>query len=209
MFAGPGSVRLAAGLSRDRERAQDVRAQGRLGRVDDLQIGPDVPLGRGDKQRVDRGPAGCGRGLGQPPQLPQQVGALPAQDLGQCVRVAEPGRGHHLEEKVVAVTALPHARLAQPAVQFRAPGRGELVHHAVRLDRLRLPLGGDQAVPGQPVEHLVQMPDVHPAPLVADRLLEAGPQFVAVRGLGGEQGEHGVLQRHQASGEGRVVLPSD
>jgi hypothetical protein len=46
------------------------------------------------------------------------------------------------------------------------------VDDAVGLDLLRLSLGVDQAVPGEPVEDLVQVADVQPAPLVADGLLE-------------------------------------
>jgi hypothetical protein len=48
------------------------------------------------------------------------------------------------------------------------------VDDAVGLDLLRLSLGVDQAVPGEPVEDLVEVADVQPAPLVADGLLEAG-----------------------------------
>ena len=70
------------------------------------------------------------------------------------------------------------------------------MHDAVGLDLLRLPLGVDQAVPGEPVEHLVQVADVQPAPLVADGLLEAAFQLVAVRGLGRQQGEYRVVQGH-------------
>jgi putative ABC transport system ATP-binding protein len=50
------------------------------------------------------------------------------------------------------------------------------MHHPVGLDRLRLPLGFDEPVPGQPVEDLVQVADVQPAPLIADGLLKAGLQ---------------------------------
>jgi hypothetical protein len=45
------------------------------------------------------------------------------------------------------------------------------VDDAVGLDRLRLAFGLDQAVAGEPVEYLVQVADVQPAPLVADGLL--------------------------------------
>jgi hypothetical protein len=39
------------------------------------------------------------------------------------------------------------------------------------------------------------MPDVQTAPLVAHRLLEAGLQLIAVRGLDREESQHGVLKR--------------
>jgi hypothetical protein len=58
------------------------------------------------------------------------------------------------------------------------------VDDPVRLDLLRLTLRLDQAVAGQTVEHLVQVADVQPAPLVADGLLEAALELVAVGGLG-------------------------
>ena len=43
----------------------------------------------------------------------------------------------------------------------------------VRLDRLRLALGLDQAVAGEAVEDLVEVADIQAAPLVAHCLLEA------------------------------------
>jgi hypothetical protein len=57
----------------------------------------------------------------------------------------------HLEEEVVAVAPGTHVRLAQPAIELRAPSRGDPVDQPVRLDRLRLALGLDQAVPGEAV----------------------------------------------------------
>ena len=56
--------------------------------------------------------------------------------------------------------------------------------------------GVDQAVAGEPVEYLVQVADVQPAPLVADGLLEAGLELVAVGGLGRQQGQDRVVQGH-------------
>jgi hypothetical protein len=62
-----------------------------------------------------------------------------------------------------------------------APGRSDPVDQPIRLDRLRLALGLDQAVAGAAVENLVEVADVRPAPLLAHRLLEAALQLVAVR----------------------------
>ena len=127
--------------------------------------------------------AGGGAGAGQGVQLPQQVGALPAEHGGQRRGVGGADGGHDLEEEVVAVAAGGDGWLGEPAVEFGAAGRGEAVDDAVGLDLLRLSLGLDQAVPGEPVEYLVQVADVQPAPLVADGLLEAAFQLVAVGGL--------------------------
>ena len=70
------------------------------------------------------------------------------------------------------------------------------MHETVGLDLLRLALGLDQAIPGEPVEDLVQVADVQPAPLVADSLLEAGFQLVAVGWPVRQQGQDRVLQGH-------------
>ena len=67
---------------------------------------------------------------------------------------------------------------------------------AVGLDLLGLAPGLDQAVAGETVKYLVKVADVQPAPLVADGLLEAGLELVAVGGLGREQGQHRVMQGH-------------
>jgi hypothetical protein len=65
---------------------------------------------------------------------------------------------------------------------------------------LRLALGLDEFVPAQPVKDLIEMPDVQPAPLISDGLLEAALQFVSVRWLAGQQRQDCVMQRH---GSGR------
>jgi hypothetical protein len=116
-------------------------------------------------------------------QLPEQVSALPAQDTVQRFRITRLDGRHQLEEEVVAVAAGGHARLVQPAIEFRPSGLSDPVDQPVRLDRLRLALRLDQAVAGQAVEDLVEVPDVQPAPLLADRLLEAALQLGTVRGL--------------------------
>ena len=67
---------------------------------------------------------------------------------------------------------------------------------AIGLDLLRLALGVDQAVPGEPVEYLVHVADVQPAPLVADGLLEAGLELVAVGCPVRQQGQDRVVQGH-------------
>ena len=105
--------------------------------------------------------------------------------------------GHDLEEEVVAVAAGGDGRLAEPAVELGAAGRGEVVDDAVGLDLLRLALGVDQAVTGEPLEYLVEVADVQPAPLIADGLLEAAFQLVAVGRLGREQGQDRVMQGHE------------
>jgi len=87
-------------------------------------------------------------------------------------------------------------RLGEPAVELGAARRGQAVDHPVRLDLLRLALRLDQAVTGQPVEHLVQVADVQPAPLVADGLLEAALELVAVGWLGRKQGQDRVVEGH-------------
>ena len=97
--------------------------------------------------------------------------------------VAAADGGHDLEDEVVAVAAGGDGRLGEPAAELGPAGRGEAVDDPVGLDLLRLALGVDQAVAGEPVEDLVQVADVQPAPLVTDGLLEAGFQLVAVGGL--------------------------
>ena len=134
--------------------------------------------------------------VGQGVQLPQQVCALPAEHGGQRRRVTGADGGHDFEEEVVAVAAGGDGWLVEPAVEFGAAGRGQAVDDAVGLDLLRLALGVDQAVAGEPVEDLVEVADVQPAPLVADGLIEAGFQLVAVGGLGRQQGQYRVLQGH-------------
>jgi hypothetical protein len=59
---------------------------------------------------------------GDPVQLLEQVSALPAQDAVQRFRITSLNGRHQLEEEVVAITALPSARLAQPAVQLSPAG---------------------------------------------------------------------------------------
>jgi hypothetical protein len=72
-------------------------------------------------------------------------------------------------------------------LELGAPGRGEPVHDAIGLHRLRLALGINQPVTGQPFQDLVQVPDVEPAPLLAYRCLEAGLELVTVGRLGIKQ----------------------
>ena len=133
-------------------------------------------------------------------QFPEQVSTLPAQDAVQRFRVTRLNGRHQLEEEVVAVTAPPSARLAQPAVQLGPAGRGQVMDDPVWLYWLRLALGLDEFVPAQPVQDLIEMPDVQPAPLISDGLLEAALQFVSVRWLAGQQRQDRVMQRH---GSGR------
>ena len=174
---------------------QQLGLQCLLGRVHHSEVGPDVQLGRGDEQPDNRrGPLGLG--LGQRVQLPQQVLALPAQHAVEHITVAGLHRGHQLQEEVVAVAALARGRLGQPPVQLGPPGRRQPVDDAVWLDRLRLALGVDQAIPAQPVQDLIEVPDVQPAPLVADRLLEAALQLIAVGRLLGKQRKNRVVQGH-------------
>jgi hypothetical protein len=75
--------------------------------------------------------------------------------------------------------------------------------NSVRLHRLRPPLRFDQAITAEPVEYLIQVPDVQAAPLLADGLLETALQFVTVGRLLGQQCEHCVMQRHISSVSGR------
>jgi len=128
--------------------------------------------------------------------LPQQVGALLAEHGGQRGGVSGADGGHDLEEEVVAVAAGGDGGLGEPAAEFGAAGRGEAVDDAVGLDLLRLALRVDQAVAGEPVEYLVQVADVQPASLVADGLLEAGLELIAMGGLGREQSQDRVMQGH-------------
>lgn len=71
--------------------------------------------------------------------------------------------------------------------------------HTIPGTALRL----DELVPAEPVKDLIQVPDVQPAPLVSDGLLEAPLQFVTVRGLAGQQRQDCVMQRMV-----RIGLPS-
>jgi hypothetical protein len=71
-----------------------------------------------------------------------------------------------------------------------------MVDDPVGLDGLRLPLRIDEAIPAQPVQDLVQVPDVQAAPLITDGLLEAALQLVAMSRLLGEQRENRVMQGH-------------
>jgi hypothetical protein len=129
-------------------------------------------------------------------QLAEQVGALAAEHGGQRGGIGGADGGHDLEEEVVAVAAGRDGGLGEPAVEFGASGRGEAVDDAVGLDLLGLALGVDEAVAGEPVEYLVQVADVQPAPLVADGLLEAGLELVAVGWPVRQQGQYGVVQGH-------------
>jgi len=70
------------------------------------------------------------------------------------------------------------------------------VDDAVGFDLLGLALGVDHAVAGQPVEDLVEVADVQPAPLVADGLLEAGLQLIAMGWPVRQQGQDRVVQGH-------------
>ena len=140
-------------------------------------------------------------------QFPEQVSTLPAQDAVQRFRVTRLNGRHQLEEEVVAVTAQPSARLAQPAVQLGPAGRCQVMDNPVWLYRLRLALGLDEFVPAQPVKDLIEMPDVQPAPLISDGLLEAALQFVSVRWLAGQQRQDRVMQRH-GSGRSPVGIVS-
>jgi hypothetical protein len=79
------------------------------------------------------------------------------------------------------------------------------VDEPVRLDRLGVALGLDQAVPGQPVQDLVEVADVQAAPLIAHRLLEAALQLVTVRGLMSQQSQHGVMKRHVSDSPARAA----
>ena len=97
-------------------------------------------------------------------QLAQQVGALLAEHGGQGGRVGGADGGHDLEEEVVAVAAGGDGGLGEPAVEFGAAGRGEAMDDAVGFDLLGPALGVDQAVAGEPVEDLVEVADVQPAP---------------------------------------------
>ena len=112
-------------------------------------------------------------------QLPEQVNALPAQHAVQRFRITRLNGRHQLEEEVVAVTAQPSARLAQPAVQLGPAGRCQVMDDPIWLHWLRLALRLDEPVPAQPVKDLIEMPDVQPAPLISDGLLEAALQFSA------------------------------
>ena len=114
-------------------------------------------------------------GVGQTAQLPEQVRTLPGQHLAERHRVAHLRGRHDLEEEVIPVAAGPRARLGQPAPELFLAGRSEPMHEPVRLDRLGLALRLDQAVPAQPVQQLIQVPDVQPAPLVPDRLARSCP----------------------------------
>jgi hypothetical protein len=108
----------------------------------------------------------------------------------------------------IAVTALPPVlvRIDGPCSPQRPlpgtggfthpAGRGDPVDQPVRLDLLRLALRLDQAVTAEAVEDLVEVADVQPAPLVADGLLEAGLELVAVGWLGRQQGQYRVVQGH-------------
>jgi hypothetical protein len=60
-------------------------------------------------------------------ELAQQVGALAGEDGGQGGGVGGAGGGHDFEEEVVAVAAGGDGGLAEPAVEFGAGGRGEVV----------------------------------------------------------------------------------
>jgi hypothetical protein len=111
-------------------------------------------------------------GLGQAVQLPEQVSALPVQDAVQRFRITRLNGRHQLEEEVVAVTAHPRTWLAQPAVQLGPARRGQVMDHPIWLHWLRLALRLDELVPAQPVKDLIEMPDVQPAPLISDGLLE-------------------------------------
>lgn len=66
-------------------------------------------------------------------QLPEQVSALPAQDAVQRFRIIRLNGRHQLEEEVVAVTAQPGARLAQPAVQLGPAGRCQVMDNPIWL----------------------------------------------------------------------------
>ena len=140
-----------------------------------------------------------GPGVGQAAQLPEQVRTLPGQHLAERCRVTHLRHRHDLEEEVVPVAAGPRAGLGQPAPQLVPAGRSEPVHQPVRLDRLGLALGLDQAIPAQAFQQLIQVPDVQPAPLVAYRLVEAALELVAMGRLDGQQRQHGVMKSHVIS----------
>lgn len=141
---------------------------------------------RRDKQVLHGGQLSRPRGR-QAVQLAEQVLALPPQDAVEYHRVTGLHGRHQLEEELVPVAPGSRGGLGQPVLQFGSPGRGEPVHNAVRLDWLRLALGIDQAVPGEPLQDLVQVPDVEPAPLLPHRRLEAGLQLIAMGRLGVKQ----------------------
>src|SRR5215831_10774709 len=102
------------------------------------------------------------------------MGALIPQHRVEGLPVAALRGRHQLEEEVVPVATGARAWFREPAIQFGATRRGQVVDHPIRLDLLVLALRGDEAVPAEPVEDLVQVPDVKPAPLLTDGLLKAG-----------------------------------
>jgi hypothetical protein len=191
---------LAAGdRGRDRGRDRDGERGGGdclLRRVDDAEVGADVQLGGGDQQQLHRGRAGQAARPGQAVQFAQQVGTLAVEHVGQRGLVTRSRGGHHLQEEVVPVPVGADGWFGQPAIKFGSAGRGEPVYQPIRFDLLRLAFGLNQAVLGQPVQHLVEVPDVQPAPLLANGLLKTALQLVAMGRLVRYQGEHRVVQCH-------------
>jgi ABC-type ATPase involved in cell division len=129
------------------ERGQDLGAQRLFRSVDNAEVGADVQFGRGDQQGDHRRAGGERSGVAQAAQFLEQVSALAAEHAGQRRRIARVRGGHHLEEEVVPVAASVAARLAQPAVEFRAPGRSLLAAVGLAGREQSLPArmsGGEQ-----------------------------------------------------------------
>jgi hypothetical protein len=110
----------------------------------------------------------------------------------------ELGGAEQLEEELVAV-GRPDERRLKPAFELRVSGAGEAIDDSVGPVGLRDDALGDERVALEPIEHLVEVTDVELAPLWPDRLLETGLQLIAVARAVGEEGEDGVVDRHDGS----------